>query len=136
MPFRNVLQWATWPRLEVYRYLRARSRGLSIHELEDWILQDADHRVIYEAKACKCKPYEKFDIFTDCWAATLTECWSVWLRSKRSVVRIHSGVPLQHIRVRIGYALPVGLEVLLAPFSLRHHRRAILRRTGIHAAAS
>jgi DNA-binding Lrp family transcriptional regulator len=56
MPFRNVLQWATWPRLEVYRYLRARSRGLSIHELEDWILQDADHRVIYEAKVPKCNP--------------------------------------------------------------------------------
>ena len=54
MPFRNVLQWATWPRLEVYRYLRARSRGLSIHELEDGILQDADHRVIYEAKVPKC----------------------------------------------------------------------------------
>jgi hypothetical protein len=53
MPFRNVLQWATWPRLEIYRYLRARSRGLSIHELDDWILQDADHRVVYEAKACK-----------------------------------------------------------------------------------
>jgi hypothetical protein len=39
------------------------------------------------------------------------------------VVRIHSGVPFQHIRVRIGYALPVGLEVLLAPFSLRHSLR-------------
>ena len=53
-PFRDVLQWATWPRLEVYRYLRARSRGLSIHELEDWILQDADHHVVYEATSSKC----------------------------------------------------------------------------------
>jgi hypothetical protein len=27
--FRNISEWATWPRLDVFRYLRARARGLS-----------------------------------------------------------------------------------------------------------
>jgi hypothetical protein len=45
--FRNVCQWATWPKLEVIRYLRARARGLSIHELEDWI-KSTEHIVVFE----------------------------------------------------------------------------------------
>jgi hypothetical protein len=45
--FRNISEWATWPRLEVFRHLRARARGLSIHELEDWI-QGSEHRVVFE----------------------------------------------------------------------------------------
>jgi hypothetical protein len=32
--FRNISEWAMWPKLEAIRYLRARARGLSIHELE------------------------------------------------------------------------------------------------------
>lgn len=46
-PFRNISEWATWPKLEVIRYLRARARGLSIHELEDWI-KATEHTVIFE----------------------------------------------------------------------------------------
>jgi hypothetical protein len=45
--FRNISEWATWPRLEVLRYLRARSRGLSIHELEDWI-RGTEHTIVFE----------------------------------------------------------------------------------------
>jgi predicted nucleotidyltransferase len=45
-PFRNVGQWAAWPKLEVIRFLRARARGLSIQELDDWILQLEDHRIV------------------------------------------------------------------------------------------
>ena len=45
--FRNVCQWATWPKLEVIRYLRARARGLSIHEVEDWI-KSTEHIVVFE----------------------------------------------------------------------------------------
>jgi hypothetical protein len=45
-PFRNMSDWATWPKLEVIRFLKTRSRGLSIHELEDWILQTPDHEVL------------------------------------------------------------------------------------------
>ena len=47
-PFRNMSEWATWPKLEVFRFLRARARGLSIHELEDWIRQNTDHKVIFK----------------------------------------------------------------------------------------
>lgn len=41
-------EWATWPKLEVFRFLRARARGLSIHELDDWILQNTDHQVVFK----------------------------------------------------------------------------------------
>jgi hypothetical protein len=47
-PFRNLTEWAGWPRLEVLRFLKARARGLSIHELEDWIIETTDHRVLFE----------------------------------------------------------------------------------------
>ena len=47
-PFRNLTEWASWPRLEVLRFLRARARGLSIHELEGWIIETTDHRVLFE----------------------------------------------------------------------------------------
>jgi hypothetical protein len=47
-PFRNMSEWASWPKLEVFRFLRARARGLSIHELEDWILENTDHQVVFD----------------------------------------------------------------------------------------
>jgi nucleotidyltransferase-like protein len=46
--FRNISEWASWPRMEVFRFLRARARGLSIHELEDWILESTDHQLVFE----------------------------------------------------------------------------------------
>jgi predicted nucleotidyltransferase len=46
-PFRNLTEWATWPKLEVFRFLKTRARGLSIHELEYWILQTTDHTVLF-----------------------------------------------------------------------------------------
>jgi predicted nucleotidyltransferase len=48
--FRNMSQWAAWPKLEVFRFLRSRARGLSIHELEDWILQNVDHQVVFKGE--------------------------------------------------------------------------------------
>ena len=50
-PFRNISQWASWPRIEVIRYLRARTRGLSMHDLEEWILNTPDHEVIFQDEA-------------------------------------------------------------------------------------
>lgn len=47
-PYRNLTEWATWPRLEVLRFLKTSARGLSIHELEDWILETTDHKVLFE----------------------------------------------------------------------------------------
>lgn len=37
--FRNVAQWASWPKLEVLRFLKGRARGLSIQELDDWVFE-------------------------------------------------------------------------------------------------
>jgi DNA-binding MarR family transcriptional regulator len=46
--FRNMSEWATWPKLEVLRFLKTRARGLSIHELEDWIFETTDHQVLFK----------------------------------------------------------------------------------------
>jgi hypothetical protein len=46
--FRNMSEWVSWPRLEVFRFLRARARGLSIHELDGWILQNTEHQVVFK----------------------------------------------------------------------------------------
>ncbi|MGA8580271.1 MAG: nucleotidyltransferase domain-containing protein, partial [Bryobacteraceae bacterium] len=46
-PFRNMSEWAAWPKLEVFRFLRARARGISIHELDDWIIQNTQHQVVF-----------------------------------------------------------------------------------------
>ena len=48
--FRNTTQWALWPKLEVFRFLKARTRGLSVHELEDWMLKTEDYQVLFEEK--------------------------------------------------------------------------------------
>lgn len=34
--FANTTEWAAWPKLEVLKTLKARSRGLSIQEFSDW----------------------------------------------------------------------------------------------------
>src|ERR1700733_15939972 len=36
--FRNLSHWASWPRTEVFQFLNSRARGLSIHELDAWVL--------------------------------------------------------------------------------------------------
>jgi hypothetical protein len=45
--FRNMTQWASWPKLEVVRFLKGRARGLSIHELDDWVLNLEGYRIIF-----------------------------------------------------------------------------------------
>ncbi len=45
--FRNTVHYLYWPKLEVLRFLKARSRGLSMHELDDWILKHK-HEIIFE----------------------------------------------------------------------------------------
>ena len=44
--FRNLSEWAAWPKLEVLKFLKA--RGLSIQELDDWILE-SDHEILFTA---------------------------------------------------------------------------------------
>jgi len=45
--FRNLSQWASWPRMEVFQFLKNRARGLSLHQLDAWVLGLAKRRVIF-----------------------------------------------------------------------------------------
>ena len=45
--FRNTWECAAWPKIEVLNFLKSRSRGLSIQELDDWILKQEKHSIIY-----------------------------------------------------------------------------------------
>lgn len=46
--FGNYLQELFWPQEEVLRYLKSRSRSISIHFTNDPVLKNAEFRVIYE----------------------------------------------------------------------------------------
>jgi hypothetical protein len=46
--FRNRTIWAAWPKLEILKILQSRSRGLSIQEVTDMILNQS-HIVVYES---------------------------------------------------------------------------------------
>jgi hypothetical protein len=45
--FANITEWAAWPKLEVLKQLKSRSRGLSIQEFTDWIVEKTDHRIVF-----------------------------------------------------------------------------------------
>ena len=45
--FRNTWEFAAWPKLEVLNFLKSRSRGLSVQELDEWILKQEKHSIIY-----------------------------------------------------------------------------------------
>ena len=45
--FRNTWECVAWPKLEVLRFLKSRSRGLSVQELDDWILKQEKHLIVY-----------------------------------------------------------------------------------------
>jgi hypothetical protein len=45
--FRNTWECAAWPKLEVLCFLKSRARGLSVQELDDWILKQKNHLIIY-----------------------------------------------------------------------------------------
>jgi hypothetical protein len=48
--FRNTVEWAAWPKLEVLKKLKARWRGLSIQELGTYNLGKIDHHVVFSAE--------------------------------------------------------------------------------------
>lgn len=60
--FRSFVHSQFWPRLEIVRFLKSRSRGLSIQELEQWILKLENHRVIFQDSIFQSKndPEMKF----------------------------------------------------------------------------
>jgi hypothetical protein len=45
--FANTLEWAYWPQMEVLRYLKSRSKGLSIHPFDEAIKIDPNCRILY-----------------------------------------------------------------------------------------
>ena len=45
--FRNAVHCMYWPQFEVLRFLKSRSRGLSMHALDDWVLKQDKHKVIF-----------------------------------------------------------------------------------------
>ena len=51
--FANISEWAVWPKLEVLKILKARSRALSVQEISDWALGEIDHRIVF---ADGCEP--------------------------------------------------------------------------------
>ena len=52
--FRNTWECVAWPKLEVLRFLKSRSRGLSVQELDDWILKQEKHSIIYRDGQHRC----------------------------------------------------------------------------------
>jgi len=45
--FRNTWECAAWPKLEVLCFLKSRARGLSVQELDEWILKQENHLIVY-----------------------------------------------------------------------------------------
>ncbi len=48
-PFTNFLDEYSWPETEVWKFLKSRSRVLSIHSIYDSIVETTDHKVVYSA---------------------------------------------------------------------------------------
>lgn len=45
--FSNITEMIAWPQTEVRRYLKARSRVISLHDTDDGVLEACESRVIY-----------------------------------------------------------------------------------------
>jgi hypothetical protein len=58
--FSNFIDELSWPKYEVQRYLKARTRGLSVHPLDDFIRMQKDknfaYRVLRERRGSSCGP--------------------------------------------------------------------------------
>jgi predicted nucleotidyltransferase len=49
-PFASTIQLLYWPQFEVVRFLKSRSRGLSIHRFDEWVRQNTKYKVLYERR--------------------------------------------------------------------------------------
>jgi predicted nucleotidyltransferase len=49
--FANTLEWAYWPQMEVLRYLKNRSKTLSIHSFDEAVKIDPNCRILYRKGA-------------------------------------------------------------------------------------
>jgi predicted nucleotidyltransferase len=52
-PFANTIQRVYWPQFEVVRFLKSRSRGLSIHRFDDWVKQNTTYKVLYDEQRAR-----------------------------------------------------------------------------------
>jgi predicted nucleotidyltransferase len=48
--FANTLEWAYWPQMEVLRYLKNRSKSVSIHPFDEAIKIDPNCRILYRKR--------------------------------------------------------------------------------------
>ena len=48
--FGNMIEWAYWPKFEILRMLKSRSRGLSIHDLSNRAFGRIDYQVIFNSE--------------------------------------------------------------------------------------
>jgi hypothetical protein len=51
--FANTLEWAYWPQMEVLRYLKNRSKSLSIHSFDEAVKIDPNCRILYRMGSAK-----------------------------------------------------------------------------------
>ena len=48
--FANTVEWVYWPEFEILRFLRSRSRGLSIHLFDEWIRENTTYEMLYDER--------------------------------------------------------------------------------------
>lgn len=48
--FNNIVEEVYWPQMEVLKYLKSRSRSISIHFADEPVLKNSKHKVIFEEK--------------------------------------------------------------------------------------
>ena len=51
--FASTIEWAYWPEFEVLRFLKSRSRGLSIHLFDGWIRENTTYEILYEERGAR-----------------------------------------------------------------------------------
>jgi len=49
-PFASTIQQLYWPQFELVRFLKSRSRGLSIHRFDEWVRQNTKYKVLYDER--------------------------------------------------------------------------------------
>ena len=47
----NVSEWAAWPQIEVLRYLRGRSTGISLHQVRDFSQLPGEYRMVLRGES-------------------------------------------------------------------------------------
>ncbi len=45
---KNIVEYALLPQIEIYRFLKSRSRALSLHDIDDTTWQSSKHLVVYQ----------------------------------------------------------------------------------------